>query len=76
MNGNAVLGYQQHFDIEGDSGIVGRAFGTAAKVDFRVFRSLRDHQSRVHGGTPDATPAMFFTPTCAHGYPAMLTCIC
>jgi hypothetical protein len=29
LGGNAILGYQQHFDIEGDSGIVGRAYGTA-----------------------------------------------
>ena len=26
---NAVFGYQQYFDMEGDSGIVGRAYGTA-----------------------------------------------
>lgn len=26
---NCVLGYQQYFDVEGDSGIVGRAVGTA-----------------------------------------------
>ena len=29
LGANAILGYQQHFDLEGDSGIVGRAFGTA-----------------------------------------------
>ena len=29
LGANAVLAYQQHFDIEGDSGIVGRAYGTA-----------------------------------------------
>ncbi len=28
LNGNAVLGYQQHFDFEGDSGVVARAYGT------------------------------------------------
>ena len=27
--GNAVFGYQQFFDVEGDSGIVCRAYGTA-----------------------------------------------
>jgi hypothetical protein len=27
--GNAVLGYSSHFDAEGDSGIVVRAYGTA-----------------------------------------------
>ncbi|CAM9214727.1 unnamed protein product, partial [Discosporangium mesarthrocarpum] len=32
MGCNAVLGYQQDFDIEGDSGIVARAYGTACVV--------------------------------------------
>jgi hypothetical protein len=32
LGGNAVLGYQLHFDIEGDSGIVARAYGTACMV--------------------------------------------
>ena len=32
VGGNAVLGYQQHFDVEGDSGIVGRAYGTAVRL--------------------------------------------
>ena len=32
MGGNAVIGYQQHFDIEGDSGIVARGFGTACII--------------------------------------------
>ena len=36
MGGNAVLGYQQHFDLEGDSGIVARAYGTAVKYGFGV----------------------------------------
>jgi hypothetical protein len=31
--GNAVLGYQQHFDFEGDSGVVARAYGTVFKYD-------------------------------------------
>lgn len=30
--GNAVLGFTMHFDVEGDSGIVARAYGTACKV--------------------------------------------
>lgn len=29
---NAVVGYKQHFDIEGDSGIVSRASGTACRI--------------------------------------------
>jgi len=29
LGGNAVLGYRQHFDVEGDSGLVARSYGTA-----------------------------------------------
>lgn len=32
MGGNAVLNFRQHFDVEGDSGIVARAYGTAALI--------------------------------------------
>lgn len=32
---NAVFGYQQFFDMEGDSGIVGRAYGTACMFSCR-----------------------------------------
>ena len=32
LGANAVLGYRQNFDLEGDSGIVARAIGTAVKV--------------------------------------------
>eukprot|EP01038_Epipyxis_sp_PR26KG_P009930 gene9930-13358_t len=32
IGGNAVLGYSVHFDIEGSSGIVARAYGTACKL--------------------------------------------
>jgi hypothetical protein len=32
MGGNAVLGYHQNFDIEGDSGIVARGYGTAVTI--------------------------------------------
>lgn len=31
---NAVIGYQQFFDMEGDSGIVGRAYGTACMSEY------------------------------------------
>ncbi len=33
---NAVLAYQQHFDVEGDSGIVARAYGTAVHLVSRT----------------------------------------
>lgn len=32
---NAVLAYQQEFDVEGDSGIVARAYGTACVIQRR-----------------------------------------
>ena len=32
LGANAVLGYRQNFDLEGDSGIVVRAIGTAVQV--------------------------------------------
>lgn len=60
LHGNAVLGYQQHFDIEGDSGIVGRAFGTAARIVFRVPRSLRDQRNDDPMRSPAVSPAYPF----------------
>ena len=32
LGGNAVVGYQQHFDLEGESGIVVRGIGTAVLI--------------------------------------------
>ncbi|VDK33436.1 unnamed protein product [Taenia asiatica] len=43
LGGNAVLGYQLHFDLEGDTGIVARAIGTAARLQ----RSPANGQPRV-----------------------------
>lgn len=34
LGGNAVIGYQQHFDLEGESGIVVRGIGTAVLINF------------------------------------------
>ena len=33
MGGNAVLGYYQNFDVEGDSGIVARTYGTCVLLE-------------------------------------------
>lgn len=33
MGGNAVLGYHQNFDVEGDSGIVARTYGTCVLLE-------------------------------------------
>lgn len=35
MGGNAVLAYSQNFDMEGDSGLVARTFGTAVIIERR-----------------------------------------
>lgn len=43
MGGNAVLGYYQAFDIEGDSGIVARTFGTCVLL---TRRGQIEHQER------------------------------
>lgn len=32
LGGNAVLGYRQHFDLEGGTGIVARGYGTAVRL--------------------------------------------
>merc|ERR1712127_1154383 len=32
MGGNAVFAYHQAFDIEGDSGMIARGYGTACKI--------------------------------------------
>ncbi|KAK2175121.1 hypothetical protein NP493_746g01027 [Ridgeia piscesae] len=39
LGGNSVIGYQQYFDLEGESGIVVRAIGTAVRLA-RLFQPL------------------------------------
>ena len=36
LGGNAVLGYVQNFDVEGDSGIVARTYGTCVLLDRQI----------------------------------------
>lgn len=48
--GNAIIGYQQQFDFEGDSGIVSRAYGTAAYV---VHANDIDRPSISRENTPE-----------------------
>ena len=43
--GNAVLGYSSHFDVEGDSGIVVRAYGTVCRL-LKVY----EYEGETHGG--------------------------
>lgn len=54
MGGNAVLGYKQTFDVEGDSGIVARSYGTCvclertdAVIDERLQKSLVEPSALV-----------------------------
>lgn len=49
LDGNAVLGYMLHFDVEGDSGIVARAYGTA--VSIVAVSDLRREQHQDFGET-------------------------
>lgn len=48
---NAVFGYQQFFDMEGDSGIVGRAYGTACMYSRFLFTK------RIRPREKDAEPS-------------------
>jgi hypothetical protein len=44
--GNAVLGYHQNFDVEGDSGIVARTYGTCVLLE-RKQKPLDNHDKEV-----------------------------
>ena len=46
MGGNAVLGFHQNFDVEGDSGIVARTYGTCVLLERRSSKP-----ALVSGGT-------------------------
>jgi len=50
MGGNAVLGYYQNFDMEGDSGIVGRTYGTCVLLEW-------NHRPTLRSSTPTALVA-------------------
>lgn len=49
LGGNAVLAFKQHLDVEGDSGLVARAYGTAALVvpTPELEKGLRDAHQQV-----------------------------
>jgi hypothetical protein len=55
MGGNAVLGYYQSFDMEGDSGIVARTYGTCVLIEkkqdhrYSINASLRSKHSLLGG---------------------------
>lgn len=46
MGGNAVLAYSQNFDMEGDSGLVARTFGTAVIIEKRKRNQMLAAQGR------------------------------
>jgi hypothetical protein len=77
LGGNAVLAYQQHFDMEGDSGIVGRAYGTAFRYPIPRALSPFLHQcQRVHSITePRCCMLVFYSRVvCTAGSPSVLQC--
>ena len=57
LGGNAVLGHRQHFDIEGDSGIVARAYGTACRVELvKPFSETATFSQMSASAEPDDFP--------------------
>ena len=48
---NAVLAYHEHFDVEGDSGIVARGYGTACRIE-PVAAPAREEDGGGGGGAP------------------------
>ena len=59
MGGNAVLAYTQTFDVEGDSGIVARACGTACKLfnTGGISNALTYNGTSPNIGSPPSSPA-------------------
>ena len=55
MGGNAVVGYLQCFDLEGESGIVVRAIGTACTLD--KLSSGTNANAHTHPNTAPASNA-------------------
>ncbi|XP_023259675.1 C2 domain-containing protein 5 isoform X6 [Seriola lalandi dorsalis] len=57
MGGNAVVGYLQCFDLEGESGLVVRAIGTACTLDKLSSGSAPNTNTHVHPNTAPASNA-------------------
>ncbi|XP_075998130.1 C2 domain-containing protein 5 isoform X2 [Genypterus blacodes] len=57
MGGNAVVGYLQCFDLEGESGLVVRAIGTACTLDKISSGSAPGTTTHVHPNTAPASNA-------------------
>lgn len=59
--GNAVLGFHQNFDVEGDSGIVARTYGTCVRLERRSPNSCNSTGSNTNSpaaGVPTAIPPL------------------
>jgi hypothetical protein len=61
LGGNAVIGYHQHFDIEGDSGIVARAYGTCATIRPETPEFRTSHESLEDVDLPLLLSALYRT---------------
>uniref|UniRef100_UPI0037E78304 C2 domain-containing protein 5 isoform X4 n=1 Tax=Semicossyphus pulcher TaxID=241346 RepID=UPI0037E78304 len=57
MGGNAVVGYLQCFDLEGESGLVVRAIGTACTLDKLSSGSAPNSNTHTHPNTAPASNA-------------------
>ncbi|XP_047195767.1 C2 domain-containing protein 5 isoform X12 [Hippoglossus stenolepis] len=57
MGGNAVVGYLQCFDLEGESGLVVRAIGTGCTLDKLSSGSAPNTNTHVHPNTAPASNA-------------------
>ncbi|XP_042266645.1 C2 domain-containing protein 5 isoform X1 [Thunnus maccoyii] len=57
MGGNAVVGYLQCFDLEGESGLVVRAIGTACTLDKLSSGSAPNTNTHMHPSTAPASNA-------------------
>ncbi|XP_064634229.1 C2 domain-containing protein 5-like isoform X3 [Lineus longissimus] len=80
MGGNAVIGYRQCFDLEGESGIVVRAIGTSVVLSRhpnplspQSTSPIRDTYPLPEDGVPSSPPPV--TPTCKNatspGFPIL-----
>eukprot|EP00986_Skeletonema_menzelii_P019349 scaffold27725_cov148-Skeletonema_menzelii.AAC.2 len=50
MGGNAVLGYYQNFDMEGDSGLVARTYGTCVLIEKKEIVDIASSDQRMIKG--------------------------
>lgn len=60
MGGNAVLGYHQNFDVEGDSGIVARTYGTCVLLERNA--TITSTSSRSLQGLPPSSRRLNKSP--------------